>query len=113
MGDDGKLITEFAGNKMGEVAGVGESVLNQSGNAILKNGYYEINGLKFSEYYYNKLWSTGRGAPSLIAQEVIEGGVKTAVPDALKVGFNKYIYGGWEMIYNPISKEVWHLQPIR
>jgi len=112
-GDDGKLITEFAGNKIGQVADNGESVLNQSSKAILNHGYYEVNGFKFSKYYYNKLWTTGRGAPSLIAREILEGGGKTAIPDALKAGFNKYIYGGWEMIYNPNSKEVWHLQPIR
>jgi RHS repeat-associated protein len=87
--------------------------INQTSEAILKNGYYEVNGFKFSEYYYNKLWSTGRGAPSLVAKEVLEGGAKTAVPDAMKAGFNKYIHGGWEMIYNPATKEVWHLQPIR
>jgi filamentous hemagglutinin len=87
--------------------------INQTSNAILKNGYYEVNGFKFSEYYFNKLWSTGRGAPSLVAKEVLEGGAKTAVPDAIKAGFNKYVYGGWEMVYNPATKEVWHLQPIR
>jgi hypothetical protein len=87
--------------------------INQTSKAILKNGYYEVNGFKFSEFYYNKLWNTGRGAPSLVAKEVLEGGAKTAVPDAEKAGFNKYIHGGWEMIYNPATKEVWHLQPIR
>jgi hypothetical protein len=94
-------------------AGAAKGVVNQTSKAILKNGYYEVNGFKFSEYYYNKLWSTGRGAPSLVANEVLQGGAKTAVPDALKAGFNKYIHGGWEMIYNPATKEVWHLQPIR
>ncbi|MGC4129629.1 MAG: DUF6443 domain-containing protein [Bergeyella sp.] len=92
---------------------VAKNGINQTSNAILKNGYYEVNGFKFSEYYYGKLWNTGRGAPSLVAKEVLEGGAKTAVPDAMKAGFNKYIYGGWEMIYNPTSKEVWHIQPTR
>jgi hypothetical protein len=36
--------------------------------AAQRGGYFEVNGLKFSEYYYNKLWSTGRGAPSLVAK---------------------------------------------
>lgn len=53
------------------------------------------------------------GGPSLVAKEVLEGGANTAVPDAVKAGFNKYIHGGWEMIYNPTTKEVWHLQPIK
>jgi hypothetical protein len=67
----------------------GESnLVNHTSKAILKNGYYEVNGLKFSKYYYNKLWSTRRGAPSLVAKEILKAGVKHTVPDALKPGFN-------------------------
>ena len=49
---------EGAAGSLGQAAG---GVVNQTSKAILKNGYYEVNGFKFSEYYYNKLWSTGRG----------------------------------------------------
>jgi hypothetical protein len=97
----------------GGTAKTESNVIDQASQGILKDGYYEVNGFKFSEYYYNKLWSTGRGAPSLIAKEVFEGGAKSAVPYTFKIGFNKYTYGGWEMIYNPVTKEVWHLQPIK
>lgn len=86
--------------------------INQTSQAVLKSGYYEVNGFKFSKYYYNKLWDTGRGAPSLVAKEVLQG-AKNFVPDAVKKGFNRYEYGGWEMIYNPKTKEVWHLQPFK
>ena len=82
------------------------------GKAILKNGFYEVNGLKFSKYYYEKLWRTGRKSPSLIAKEVIEG-ASAAIPDSTKKGFYKYIYDGWEVVFNPKTKEVWHLQPIK
>ncbi|SEK63787.1 hypothetical protein [Parapedobacter koreensis] len=105
-------ITQF-GNRVVEGVDDAASVVNQTSKAVLKNGYYEVNGFKFSEYYYNKLWSTGRGAPSLVAKEILEGGAKTAVSDAIKAGFYKYIYGGWEMIYNPTTKEVWPLLPLR
>lgn len=90
-----------------------KNLVNLTSKAVLKGSHYKVNGFKFSKYYYEKLWSTGRGAPSLVAKEVLEGGAKNAVPDAFKAGFNKYIYGGWEMIFNPATKEVWHLQPIR
>ncbi len=80
--------------------------------AAQRGGYIEVNGLKFSEYYYNKLWSTGRGAPSLIAKEILDSGVK-GVPDACKLGFFRYEAYGWEMVFNPTTKEVWHLQPIK
>ena len=28
-------------------------------------------------------------------------------------GFFKYEGCGWEMVYNPTTKEIWHLQPIK
>jgi hypothetical protein len=52
--------------------------VNQSSKAILKDGYYEVNGFKFSKYYYIKLWNTGRGAATLVAKEALAGGAKTA-----------------------------------
>ncbi len=85
---------------------------NQSGEAILKNGYYEINGFKFSERYYKRLWDSGRPAPSLIAKLILES-PEVVVADQFKQGFYKYVADGWEMVYNPSTKEVWHLQPIR
>lgn len=88
-------------------------VINQSGKAILKNGFYEVNGMKFKDFYYIRLWNTGRGAPSLVAKEVLEGGANTAVRDAFKEGFYKYTYGGWELVYNPTTKEVFHLVRIK
>lgn len=85
--------------------------VNQSGIAILKNGYYEVNGLKFSELYYNKLWDEGRPAPSLVAREILDHA--SIVTSDFKPGFMKYIYNKWELVYNPITKEIWHLQPIK
>ena len=93
----------------------GERVLEaveQGARAVLKDGFYEVNGLRFSEYYYSKLWSTGRPAPSLVANEILRSGAH-GVPDAIKVGFLRYEALGWEMVYNPVTREVWHLQPIK
>ncbi len=86
--------------------------VNQTITAILKDGFYEVNGFKFSDFYYNKLWNTGRGAPSLAAGEILQGATNVT-PDAIKAGFFRYEFGGWEMVYNPITKEVWHIQPMR
>jgi hypothetical protein len=80
--------------------------------AVLKDGYYEVSGFRFSEYYYKKLWSTGRGAPSLVAKEILASGVK-GTPDASKAGFLRYDAIGWEMVYNPTTREVWHIQPTK
>lgn len=94
-----------------EEVGKVEKWLNTGNKAVLKNGFYEVNGFKFSEYYYNKLWNTGRKAPSLVAKEVLEN--STIMIEHSKSGFYLYEYGGWEMIFNPTTKEVWHLQPIK
>ena len=86
--------------------------VNQTSEALFKDGYYEVNGVKFSDYYYNKLWDTGRGGSSLVANEILKGAT-SRTPDLIKPGFFKYIFGGWEMVYNPITKEVWHIQPVK
>jgi hypothetical protein len=86
--------------------------VNQTSEAILRKGYYEVNGFKFSERYYNRLWMSGRKAPSLIAREILENPSVYVLPDS-KVGFLRYEIEGWEMIYNQATKEVWHLQPIK
>lgn len=84
----------------------------QGSDAILRNGYYEVNGFKFSKIYYERLWNEGRKAPSLVAKEILEN-TKPIAKDMIKQGFFRYEYGNWEMVYNPASKEVWHLQPIK
>lgn len=89
-----------------------KTTINQSSLAILKDGYYEVNGFKFSEYYYNRLWSKGRPAPTFTASAILEN-AKAAIPDRAKQGFFRYEFDGWEMIYNPSTKEVWHLSPIK
>jgi hypothetical protein len=87
------------------------SDINKTCEAILKNGYYEVNGFKFSEYYYNRLWEKGRKAPSLVAQAILDN-PKIIISDK-KPGFFRYEIDGWEMIYNPTTKEVWHVQQIK
>ena len=109
-----KSLFERMGDKIWgtrQAGNVGATVqeINQSSIAILKNGYYEVNGFKFSEYYYNKLWNNGRGAPSLIAKEVLDH-AKSFVADNKMPGFYRYEYNGWELVYNPATKEIWHLQ---
>jgi hypothetical protein len=80
--------------------------------AQLVDGYYEAHGFRFSQYYYEKLWATGRGAPSLTDREILQNATNV-VADPQKAGFFRYTHGGWEMVYNPTTREVWHLQPLR
>ncbi len=87
--------------------------INQANAAILKNGYYEVNGFKFTEFYYNKLWQNGRGAPSLAAKAILENTTKIIPDPASYPGFFKYFSDKWEMVYNPTTKIVSHIQPIR
>jgi RHS repeat-associated protein len=79
----------------------------------LVNGWVEAVGspFRFQEDYYDKLWDTGRGSPFLIAQEVLATAT-TSVPDGAP-GFIQYTNDFWEMVYNPQTGAVRHLQPIR
>ncbi len=87
--------------------------VNQNFIAILKNGYYEVNGFKFTEFYYHRLWNNGREAPSIAAKAILNNANKI-IPDPKQVpGFFKYFADGWEMIYNPTTKVVAHIQPIK
>jgi RHS repeat-associated protein len=95
------------------VVGTVAKAATSAGREIkLVDGFYqaEASAFKFSEYYYNKLWSTGRGAPFLQAEEVLST-AKTVTPDRME-GFYRYVNDSFEMVYNPTTKEVWHLQPL-
>lgn len=87
------------------------TAINQTSTAIFKNGYYEVNGFKFTEYYYERVWNTGRGGPSLVAKEILDNA--THVVTDKRPGFFRYEYGGWELVYNPQTKEIWHVQPMK
>mgnify|MGYP007107585956 CR=1 FL=1 len=80
---------------------------------ILKNGYYEVNGFKFTEYYYNRLWKNGRHYPGLRAESILKGAEKILPDPKGYPGFYKYIYDGWEMVYNPSTKIVSHLSGLK
>ena len=96
---------------LGALSAAGEASL--LGREIqLADGFYQAEGsaFKFSAYYYEKLWATGRGAPFLQAEEVLAT-ARTVTPDRM-AGFYRYTNEFMEMVYNPTSKEVWHLMPL-
>ena len=103
-----------------KAVGGAETIIDVAGGAKgslpeikMVDGFYQAEGtpFKFSEYYYNRLWSTGRGAPFVQADEVLKTAT-TVTPDRM-AGFFRYTNGSMEMVYNPVTKEVWHLQPLR
>jgi len=110
---------------LGGAGGIGESVVVGAGTRAaargaslygreikLIDGFYQAEGsaFKFSKYYYEKLWQTGRPAPFLQAEEALAT-AKTVTPDAMP-GFYRYVNDVVEMVYNPATKEVWHLAPL-
>jgi len=97
--------------RLGTAKGFAE--INPTSTAILKNGYYEVNGIKFSEFYYNRLWEGGRQAPSLIAKSILEHAIEIVPDPKGYAGFYKYVSDGWYMIYNPSTKIVAHLEPLK
>jgi RHS repeat-associated protein len=96
------------------VAAKGFQLLGTAAREIqLVDGFYQAEGsaFKFSKYYYERLWATGRGAPFIQAQEVLSTAT-TVAPDRM-AGFYRYTNTAMEMVYNPTTKEVWHLQPLK
>jgi hypothetical protein len=73
----------------------------------------EFNGFKFTEFYYARLWATGRKYPTLIAKQILTESPKITPDPQGFSGFSRYEIPGWEMIYNPTTKEISHLQPLR
>jgi len=87
-----------------------DDLLRQSDNGLIVDGYYEVNGFKILPKYYNKLRATGRPVPTLFAKEILDNAT-TIVPDAKEAGFFKYEFGNWELVYNPTTKVIRHIQP--
>jgi hypothetical protein len=94
--------------------------INQTSTPVNKNGYVEVNGFKFTEYYYKKLTSEGRQYPSLRAIEILNSDNVIIAPDPKGYkGVYKYTtqnsngLKNWEMLYNPTTGEISHLAPTR
>jgi RHS repeat-associated protein len=81
----------------------------------LSDGFYQAEGstLKISKTYYERLWSTGRSAPFVQAEEVLKTAASIAADPLGKPGFYQYQTEYMEMIYNPTTGEIWHLQPVK
>ncbi|HAQ67103.1 MAG TPA: hypothetical protein DCR70_05065 [Phycisphaerales bacterium] len=79
--------------------------------ASLSRATVERNGFRFTERYHRRLWDMsdgGRPAPSLFAREILDatGGKGTPITDEPYPGFLRYEALGWEMTYNPGTREV-------
>jgi hypothetical protein len=87
-------------------------IIKDNISGALKETYYEVNGFKFTQFYYDTLWNNGRRCPGFRAESVLRGAT-TIMPDPRGYeGFFKYIHNDWEMIFNPSTKVVAHLSPI-
>ncbi|MCP1195071.1 hemagglutinin repeat-containing protein [Acetobacter senegalensis] len=93
---------------------VGPSV-TEAGRQIEFDGqFYSADGFKFSASYYDRLWSSGgRPAPFLQARAIMDSN-PTIMPDPRgTAGYFRYEGAGMEMIYNPTTGQVGHIQPLR
>lgn len=70
-------------------------------------------GMKTSSNYYERVWKQGRPAPFVQAREIINSNPKITLDPRGREGFYRYESSGLEMIYNPKTKEIWHIQPVR
>ncbi|WP_245490234.1 hypothetical protein [Rhizobium leguminosarum] len=85
------------------------------GRPIAYDGqFYSADGFKFSKAYYERLWSTGgRPAPFLQARAVLDSNPKISADPRGAPGYFRYEGAGLEMIYNPTTGQVGHIQPLR
>ena len=91
------------------VGKIEEVLVNQSPAPLFKDGFVEVNGFKFTEFYFRKLYAKGRPVPGLFAKEILENAIKV-IPDPKGAeGFFKYFTEKWEMVYNPVTKRVLHI----
>lgn len=75
--------------------------------------FYSADGIKFSKSYYEYLYKNGRPAPFLQARAVLDSNPKIMPDPQGAVGYFRYEGAGLEMIYNPATGQVGHIQPIR
>lgn len=75
--------------------------------------FYSVDGMKFSKSYYEKLWSQGRPAPFIQAREVLNSNPKFEPDPRGAPGYFRYEAGELEMIYNPKTGQVGHIQPVK
>src|SRR5690606_12969624 len=75
--------------------------------------FYSVDSLKISQSYYERLWQQGRPAPFLQAKEVLGNNPKVMPDPKGAPGYFRYEAAGLEMIYNPRTGQIGHIQPVR
>ena len=99
------LIGQAASNKLSYL-GVGKKI-------SFDGAFYAVDGMKFSKSYYEKLWAQGRPAPFVQAREVLNSNPKIEPDPRGAPGYLRYEGAGLEMIYNPKTGQVGHIQPVK
>lgn len=79
----------------------------------LMDGFYVVDGLNISESYYERLWREGRPAPFLRVKEVFSSNPVITPDPRGAPGYFSYEGAGLEVIYNPITGQIGHIQPVR
>ncbi len=87
---------------------------NIGGKPITFDGeFYSVDGMKLSKSYYERLWTQGRPAPFIQAKEVLNSNPKIEKDPRGAPGYYRYEGVGLEMIYNPSTGQIGHIQPVR
>jgi RHS repeat-associated protein len=66
-------------------------------------------GFQMTEYYHNRLISQGRADFAARANNILTNYTSKSPDPKGYPGFYRYASDGWELIYNPVTKEVSHL----
>lgn len=68
--------------------------------------------MRISIRYYERLWVAGRPAPFVQAREILNSNPTVTRDPQGRPGFNRYVSNNLELIYNPTTGEIWHIQPL-
>lgn len=98
----------------GATGRVGPTVTSAGRPIEFDGQFYSADGFKFSSSYYDRLWTTGgRPAPFLQARSVMDSNPKITPDPRGAPGYFRYEGAGMEMIYNPTTGQIGHIQPLR
>ncbi|TKI02084.1 VENN motif pre-toxin domain-containing protein, partial [Martelella alba] len=108
------VLGSAAASRLGNIGKHAALQTSIAGKPIKFDGeFYSVDNLKFSKNYYEKLWSQGRPAPFIQAKEVLSSNPKIQADPRGAPGYFRYGGSGLEMIYNPTTGQVGHIQPIK
>jgi filamentous hemagglutinin len=94
---------------------IGASEVAQKSTPYIDKGRSMVtsDGFRMTEYYFNKLTSSGRADFASRALNIIQNATEVTPDPEGYEGVYRYVYNSWELLYNPLTQEISHLGPLK